>query len=441
MMVSRSEDRSQKILVLGAYGLIGSGVVQCLQADGYDVIGMGRDIATGMRVLPSVEWIKGDLAQMGHPNDWRDVLSGISHVVNCAGALQDGPADDLDRIHHLVVQALARVCDTSDTYLIQISAVGASIDASIPFLQTKGAGDAAISASGAKHCIIRPGLVLAPRAYGGTALLRMLAAAPFFQPVALPDARVQTVSLADLSGAVAAAVRGDLPDHAEFDLVEAEAHQLGEVVTRHRAWLGFAPAKTQLAAPAWMISSVAVIADGLGYLGWRSPLRNTSISVLAAGITGDPDGATGVGLPPPDSMARSLAKMPASAEDRLFARSLLLMPLTVCVLAFFWLASGIIGLVRLPAAAETLTAVGWAPWLAGAAVFFWAVIDIVIGIAFLFRPWARRACWAAIGVSLLYLAAATLFTPFLWFDPLGPLVKILPGIILALLLRVMLENR
>ena len=57
------------------------------------------------------------------------------------------------------------------------------------------------------------------------------------------------------------------------------------------------------------------------------------------------------------------------------------------------------------------------------------------------RPWARAACLAMAGLGLGYLALGTILTPWLWADPLGALVKVAPGIMLALVTAAMLEQR
>lgn len=44
-------------------------------------------------------------------------------------------------------------------------------------------------------------------------------------------------------------------------------------------------------------------------------------------------------------------------------------------------------------------------------------------------------------VSLIYLAAASAVTPQMWADPLGPLVKVLPGLLLALITHQLLQER
>ena len=44
-------------------------------------------------------------------------------------------------------------------------------------------------------------------------------------------------------------------------------------------------------------------------------------------------------------------------------------------------------------------------------------------------------------LSPAYLVAATALTPTLWLDPLGPLVKVVPSIVLALVALAILDER
>ena len=183
------------------------------------------------------------------------------------------------------------------------------------------------------------------------------------------------------------------------------------------------------------------IADRLALLQWRSPLRTTALTVLNEGVTGTPTDLSSFGVPAVKSLSQTLAHIPARVEDRLFARMALLTPILIATLVIFWALSGLIGFIRVNEAARVLEHVGWPHASAVASVLFWAVVDIGIAAAFAYRPWAKKACWCAIGVSLFYLAASTLFVPALWFDPLGPLIKVFPGIALALVVRVALETR
>lgn len=429
------------VLIVGAYGLIGCGVAQRLERDGHTIIGLGRDIDTGKRVLPSINWLSADLRSLTEVSMWQPFLKGVDAVVNCSGALQDGPEDDLEVVHHYAVAALAHACASAHVKLVQISAVGAHADATTPFLASKARGDTAIQTAATDHHIFRPGLVLGRHSYGGTTMLRMLAAFPLIQPIAVPEAKVQTVALDDVAEAVSAALAGNIPNGFAGDLVENETHTLHEVVASIRQWLGFAPARSEILIPNFLTRTMSKVADGLGRLGWRSPLRSTAIKVLADGVTGIPTNLSEFGMPPVRSLSQTLASMPARAEDRLFARMALLTPIIIATLIVFWFLSGVIGLISVNEAALVLEDVGWAHPLAVASVLFWAIVDIAIAVGFAYRPYAKTACWCAIGVSLFYLAASTLVVPNLWLDPLGPLVKVLPSIALALVARIALETR
>ncbi|MEO9822532.1 MAG: SDR family oxidoreductase [Paracoccaceae bacterium] len=438
---SAHPDMTKTVLILGAYGLIGSGIAQRLTRDGHKVTGFGRDIATGRRVLPTLDWVSGDLRSLTDKAVWGPLLTNIDVVVNCSGALQDGPTDDLETVHHHAIAALADACALADVKLVQISATGAQLDASTPFLASKARGDVAIQQSGARYVVFRPGLVLAQNSYGGSTLLRMLAAVPILQPIALPDAQIQTVGLDDVAEAVSAAVTDKIPDGYVGDLVEPDIHSLRDLVASIRNWLGFTPAKREIVIPDVLTRSLSKIADRLAMLQWRSPLRTTALTVLSEGVTGTPGDLAQFGVPAVKPLSLTLAHMPARAEDRLFARMSLLTPILIVTFIVFWALSGLIGFIRVNEAAHVLENVGWPRVLAVASVLFWAVVDIGIAAAFAYRPWAKAACWCAVGVSLFYLVASTVFVPSLWLDPLGPLIKVFPGITLAFVARVALETR
>lgn len=430
----------KRILVLGAYGLIGCGVVRHLQAIGHEVIGLGRNAKMARRIFPDLDWRIADLRDLTEAAAWDEVLHGIDAVVNCAGSLQDGREDDLAAVHHDMLVALSAEAVMRSLPVVQISAAGVSPSASTAFFQTKANGDAALLKSGAPVWILRPGLVIAQQAYGGTQLLRMLAAVPWVQPIAMANAPVQCVGLDDLCLAVENALARRLPQGQPIDLVETAPLPLREVVAAHRCWLGFAPARLILPLPRILLPLVGRCADGLGRLGWRSPLRSTALAVLRDGITGDPTlfQASGGQVAPLDQV---LARTPVGSEHRLQARLSLLMPLILLGLSIFWILSGVIGVLSLSQAADVLIAKGWSGLAAKSAVLFWSAVDIAIGAALLWRRHAARACIAMIVVSLIYLVSASYFTPQLWLDPLGPLVKVIPVILSAALLRAMLEDR
>ncbi len=428
------------VLVLGAYGFIGSAVVRTLRGNGHCVRGMVRNVRTSARVLPGIDVVQGDMRSFTRPQDWAEALEGIDVVVNCAGALQDGPEDDLEAVHHLSIAAMGQACTDRGIAVVQVSAIGAVPDADTAFMRTKAAGDAALSKCGASLWVLKPGLVIGQSDYGGTAMLRMIAAVPLFQPLAFADSPIQSVGMTDICNVISAAVSKNLPQ-GSYDLVEDNAHSLAEVVAQTRTWLGFTPARIWFSMPAWTVRLIAAAADFLGKLGWRSPLRSTSLKVMKKGILGDPGpyrSVAGHGL---SALPEIYAGFACGREYRLAARMSLFMPFVVGVLSLFWVLSGVVGLISLSAAKEVLTASGWPAAAAAASVAFWSLVDVVLGLAILWRPWAARVCLFQAMVAGFYLIAATCIVPELWADPLGPLVKVLPAMVLSLLARQMLESR
>lgn len=63
-----------RVLVTGAYGLIGSACLARLHSAGHDVVGAGRSIATARRSLPYAHWIEADFAGL---RDGVYTLAGI----------------------------------------------------------------------------------------------------------------------------------------------------------------------------------------------------------------------------------------------------------------------------------------------------------------------------------------------------------------------------
>ena len=67
-------------------------------------------------------------------------------------------------------------------------------------------------------------------------------------------------------------------------------------------------------------TGASAVADAVSDLGWRSPMRTTAMATLTEGVTGNPSAWDGLGLRPLSPLRDTLASMPATAEDRLFAR-------------------------------------------------------------------------------------------------------------------------
>lgn len=260
-------------------------------------------------------------------------------------------------------------------------------------------------------------------------------------PELLDGSLIQTVHVEDLAGAVVAAARGDNAPGTIADIVETEARPLPEFLRRIRRWQGLPEPRLRLRVPQSMLAVVGGCADIAGRLGWRAPLRSTALAILRDGIRGDPEPWRAAGGTPPRGLDETLAALPATRQERLYARLSFVLPLAIAVLSVFWLASGLVALARPDAAAASLSGGSLPEWAVGATVIGGALVDVALGGAILWRPWCRRAALGMVAMSGAYLAGGTLVAPHLWIDPLGPLLKVVPSIVLALVVWLGVEDR
>lgn len=430
-----------RVLVLGAYGLIGAEIVRSLRRVGHDVAGLVRSANRAARLLPGVECVEADIAALRAAGDWRGVIAGFDAVVNASGALQTGLRDNLARLQDDAIQALIAACEEAETgAFVQISAPGAEADASTEFMRSKAHADNALRASALPWIIFKPGLVISPTAYGGTALIRALAGFPVVQPIVTPEVRIQTVSASEVGEAVADALAGRAPMRRTYDLVGEKAYALADIVSQFRRWLGNAPPRAVIVLPRGLGYLAARGGDAAGWLGWRSPLRTTALKVLEKDVRGDPRPWKEVTGRPLRSLEETLALTPSTLQERVFARAQLLTPAIVLILSLFFITSGVIGLFR-AAAAEAVLAGAMNESAARLMIISGSCIDIFLGALILVRAWLRFSAAAMIALSLVYLGLGTIFAPALWADPLGPFVKIFPVMGLALCTLLLVEER
>ena len=322
--------------------------------------------------------------------------------------------------------------------MVQISARTDGIAAATEFLATKRLADEALTRSGVPFVILRPALVIGRNCYGGSSLLRALAAFPLVTPLVNANSPIEVAALDDVTLAVIHALENGIPTGSDLHVAAPQIFTLAQIVARHRAWLGL-PAASVLPVPMFAASAVSRLADWLGWLGWRSPLRSTAMLSASGGIT---SAAGNVNLPfTPRSLDETLDTQPAGAQDLWFARLYLLKPLIIGTLSLFWIVSGVMSLALFKASSAHLAEVGVSS--AGAILLTLAtsLADIGLGLAAAARRTVRPALLGMIGLSMCYLATASILEPSLWLDPLGVLVKVVPQIVLAVVALAIVEER
>jgi uncharacterized protein YbjT (DUF2867 family) len=436
----------RKLIVLGAGGLIGQFVAADLIRRGYDVVAAARRFSKAQadlfgnhaRVTPIAGLNQAQLRKLIED-------SGADIVVNCVGVLQDQPGKSTHDAHDGFIERLlgALRAIQRPVLLVHTSIPGEIGGDVTPFAQTKRRADALIIDSGLPHAILRPGMVWAPSPYGGSAMLRSLAALPVDLPAALAERPFRFVAVEDIADTVAklADTWNGEPHQAVWDLMHPEPHSMQTVIARLRRWLGdIWPWRLKM--PEFLLDLGAKAGDLSGWFGWSPPMRSTALAELRRGVIGDPAGwmaATGIA---PRSLDRLLDERPATIENRWFARLYLLKALIVVALAVFWCVSGLIAItVAYKDALDLMTRYGFPGGQSHAFVLTSSLTDICVGLLIAFRNTHRIGLLAGIVVAGGYMLGSAVLTPALWIEPLGALVKTGPAIVLMIVALAISDDR
>jgi uncharacterized protein YbjT (DUF2867 family) len=441
-----AESAARKILVLGASGLIGRFVTDDLRLRGFQVFGVARQFSpsqsqsTADLELPVMSMDAAALSRLIRERE-------IDVVVNSLGVLQDGSGSDTGAVHRdFVARLLAAIRDSGrPVRLVHISIPGAANEDRTAFSQTKREAERLIAASGAAYAILRPGFVVAPAAYGGSAMLRALAAFPLQLPAAESATPFQPVAVEDIAATIAWLADRDIDDLATraviWDLMQPQPVTLSGVIDQFRWSLGTSR-WPRVTMPAFLLDLGARLGDLANRLGWMPPMRTTAIAELRRGVTGDPSGwmeATGI---VPKTITQAVGGYAATIQDKWFARLFLVKALVIASLALFWTVSGFIALfISYSAAAGILSSHGFPPSLVAPVTVLTSLMDMSIGVLIAFRRTCAIGLVAGILASLGYMVGAAILTPDLWIEPLGALVKTGPAIVLMLVALLILDNR
>jgi uncharacterized protein YbjT (DUF2867 family) len=439
-------EQSRRILVLGASGLIGRYVTDDLRIRSFEVVGVARQFSAGQKAsaldleMPVVAMASAALARLLRER-------AIDVVVNCLGVLQDGPGSDTRAVHRDFVGRLVQAIKDSGraVRLVHISIPGAANDDHTAFSQTKREAERLIEASGIAYAILRPGFVIAPSAYGGSAMVRALAALPLDLPAEEAATPFQPVAVEDIAATIAwLAVRdaGD-PDSREvsWDLMQPQPISLGGVIDQFRFAFGTAD-WMRFPMPTFLLDLGAICGDLANRLGWMPPMRSTAIAELRRGVTGDPTGWMQETAIVPKTVADVVGRRAATIQDKWFARLFMVKALIIASLVLFWAASGFIALViSFPATKAILAGHGFPHWLVVPFAGITSLMDISVGVLIAFRRTCAVGLIAGIIMSLGYMFGTAVLMPDIWFEPLGALVKTGPAIVLMLVALLTLDNR
>ncbi|MEO8530842.1 MAG: NAD-dependent epimerase/dehydratase family protein, partial [Deltaproteobacteria bacterium] len=278
---------SQRVLILGADGFIGRHLAFAFRREGWDVTACAR--RTNRLAQMGFHVVKADLtdAEVHDTDFWRAHLAGGVHIVNAAGLLT-GSAAQFEAVHVKAPSALYRAREDGARAIL-ISAVG--IDADTAFSRWRRAGETC--ALDANVTVLRAGLVVGDTSYGGSSLLRALAAFPVRTPV-IGDGKqpFNPVHVDDLAHILIDRIGRPFGPVVE-DIGGGEVFTQAELIQTYRRWLGLREQP--------MIHLPERLARGLGRIGdllKLGPLSATAVQQMSAGVLArlDPDVETPPGL-------------------------------------------------------------------------------------------------------------------------------------------------
>jgi len=405
------------VLVVGANGFLAGHVIAALRRQGWQVIRAARQ---GDRPLAADER-ECDLARMISPEAWTPLLDGVDAVINLAGILRETRTQRFDVIHHDAPLALAKACVAANVpVFIQISALGEPADGG--FIASKHRFDEALLALPLRAVVLRPSVVYATSgSYGGTSLLRALAAMP--GGPWLPGHgqwRIQPIAVEDLGELIARTLGSDASDL--FEVGGPAPITLETYQQQWRRWLRLPTGKTRH-VPEWLASLTVAISEwtGRGPLGatmWRM-LRRGNVTATDAGAR--LQAAFGVR---PQALDAVLARQSSQVQDRWQAQLYFLVPALKWMVVALWLISAWAGWTT-PASAIEAMAVGTplASWQPVLLARVGGAFDAALGLWLLsgWRP--RTAVMAMILLVCVYTASLGIGLPRAWLDPLGGLAK------------------
>ncbi|CAN5168491.1 complex I NDUFA9 subunit family protein [soil metagenome] len=201
------------VTVFGGSGFVGAQAVRALARAGWRVRVAVRKpgLAGDLRVLGDVGQVQPVRCDVSKAADVAAALKGATAAVNLIGILYESGKRTFETMHVEASRTIAQACAAHDiTTLVQISALGADVNAASEYSRTKGEAEAAVRAVIPSAVILRPSIIFG----AGDGFLNKFGSMATMSP-ALPligggETKFQPVHVADVAEAIARAVtRGD----------------------------------------------------------------------------------------------------------------------------------------------------------------------------------------------------------------------------------------
>jgi uncharacterized protein YbjT (DUF2867 family) len=425
------------ILLTGATGFVGGHLLRALLDENHRVTVVCRHPERLLRQFPEVRAIALDFAGAVRSRDWLPYLQGIDAVVNAVGIIKETSGASFDAVHHLAPAALFSACEQMGIRkVVQISALGAALDAETLYFTSKAKADAHLQALDLDWFIFKPSIVFGKGAKS-MGLLTAMAALPVTPLLDGGEQKLQPVDIGDLSQAVTLALRPEASPRRIIEAVGPQPIRLTAILTLLADHLG-RRLQTASVSGTWLdrLLPLAAVLD-------EPILNRQSLAMLQRGNTANSDPFAAFIGRPPAGLERFLRAAPVSQAERWHARLYFLRPLLTLSIALVWIWTSWISAFLYPAADSyrMLSRVGIEGGPAPFVLYGASLADFALGLALLLRWRLRLVVAAQVAIMLAYMVVISVFLPEFWLHPFGPLSKNLPLLAATLIMLILEEER
>ena len=207
---------SKLVTIFGGSGFVGRYIARRLAKDGWRIRVAVRNPNEAMFVRPygAVGQVEPVFCNIRDDASVAAVLEGADAVVNCVGLLTETGKNTYVAVQEEGAERIARIAAQHGvTQMVQMSAIGASVDSPSEYARTKAAGEAAVLEHMPGAVILRPSIMFGQEdqffnRFAGLSrfgpVLPVVGAATKFQPVHVDD--VAAAAQMAVSGAAAPGV-------------------------------------------------------------------------------------------------------------------------------------------------------------------------------------------------------------------------------------------
>lgn len=227
------------VVVLGGSGFVGSALVAKLDAAGYQVtvLTRRRDRAKHLFLLPNVKVLTCNIFNEA---ELSQALNGAQVVINLIGILHQSRRLSFNQVHHQLPIAIANICvQLGIKRLIHMSSLGASANAPSEYLQSKAAGELALSEyqNLLNMTVFKPSIIFGR----GDAFINLFASLIKYLPVILlakPNAKFQPIWVEDVASCFVESINNIDTFGKTYELAGPKVYRFRELLEKIMGTIG-----------------------------------------------------------------------------------------------------------------------------------------------------------------------------------------------------------